>query len=262
MSNDRQKTNIDFELVRSKLSTEVFNIMDSGVEYGDEWLTYNSISNAFIDIGLIAEQYETSKQSLINHLDHNDNISNEAIKKVADILSLFFGNLTSASQNVLSKTTKNIDLPYTATVSTDASNLRIRSGRGTEYDILGRFENGEVINIGETKDGWTEVKLKDGTKGYVSSKYLKTNNIESITNYQNNSKPTTKYGTATVSTDGSNLRIRSGRGAEYDILGRFENGEVINIGETKDGWTEVKLKDGTIGYVSDNWIKINDGEQL
>ena len=355
MNNNGKKTNIDFELVRSNLNTKIFNITDLETEYSDEWLTCNSIIDAFTCIEDIIEQYESSKQSLLDHLDYNDDISNEAINKMVKISSSLLSNLASTvketvdagQQNinnltdafksafaksylakvttkstglnvrqgkgtdtqilvnvakgstltVLDSTDKNWayveledgtrgyvlkeyitkledgsettiqdkttnDVKYgLAMVTTEGSNLRVRAGRGTEYEILDRLPNGEVINVGESKDGWTEVKLKDGTIGYVSDDWIKRTD-ESMVTLQDKTTNDVKYGLATVTTEGSNLRVRAGRGTEYEILDRLPNGEVINVGKSKDGWTEVKLKDGTIGYVSNDWIKRNDGEQL
>lgn len=48
------------------------------------------------------------------------------------------------------------------------TNLDIRSGASTSYDIIGEYKKGDEVKIvGETKDNWYKVKYED-TYGYIS----------------------------------------------------------------------------------------------
>lgn len=59
-------------------------------------------------------------------------------------------------------------------VSTRSDPLRLRSGRGTNYKILGKYKkNSEVIVLDQTCNAsWFEVTCPDGKHGYMSSQYL------------------------------------------------------------------------------------------
>ena len=58
-------------------------------------------------------------------------------------------------------------------VSTSNDPLRLRSGTGTKYKILGKYKKGtEVIVIEKTSSSWYEVTCPDGKHGYMSSEYL------------------------------------------------------------------------------------------
>ena len=58
-------------------------------------------------------------------------------------------------------------------VSTNKDPLRLRSGTGTKYKILGKYKKGtEVIVIEKTSSSWYEVTCPDGKHGYMSSEYL------------------------------------------------------------------------------------------
>ena len=58
-------------------------------------------------------------------------------------------------------------------VSTSKDPLRLRSGTGTKYKILGKYKKGtEVIVIEKTSSSWYEVTCPDGKHGYMSSEYL------------------------------------------------------------------------------------------
>ena len=58
-------------------------------------------------------------------------------------------------------------------VSTSRDPLRLRSGTGTNYKILGKYKKGtEVIVLNKTTSSWYEVTSPDGKHGYMSSQYL------------------------------------------------------------------------------------------
>ena len=51
--------------------------------------------------------------------------------------------------------------------------VRMRGGPGTEYKILGAFENGETVEILEDGNGWFKVRRKNGETGWVSADFCK-----------------------------------------------------------------------------------------
>ncbi len=58
-------------------------------------------------------------------------------------------------------------------VTTDSSNLNIRSTPSTEGDIVGKAAHGEVITLVEkTDDSWWKVRTADGEEGYAYAQYL------------------------------------------------------------------------------------------
>lgn len=62
--------------------------------------------------------------------------------------------------------------PRQGTVSTSSSPLRIRSGAGTNYKILGTMPKGAAVTItGEENSGWAKVSY-NGINGYASRQYL------------------------------------------------------------------------------------------
>jgi uncharacterized protein YgiM (DUF1202 family) len=58
-------------------------------------------------------------------------------------------------------------------VTTDATNLNIRSIPSTEGDIIGKAAHDEVVTLVEkTDDSWWKVRTKDGEEGYAYAQYL------------------------------------------------------------------------------------------
>ena len=58
-------------------------------------------------------------------------------------------------------------------ITTKSGPLRLRSGTGTNYRILGKYKKGrEVIVLNKTTSNWYEVTAPDGKHGYMASQYL------------------------------------------------------------------------------------------
>lgn len=58
-------------------------------------------------------------------------------------------------------------------VATQSSNLNIRKGPGTEFDIVGKAaHNSQVQLIKKMFNGWYFIKAADGTEGFCSTEYL------------------------------------------------------------------------------------------
>ncbi len=58
-------------------------------------------------------------------------------------------------------------------VTTDATNLNIRSTPSTEGDIVGKAAHHEIVTLVEkTDDSWWKIKTNDGEEGYAYAQYL------------------------------------------------------------------------------------------
>ena len=58
-------------------------------------------------------------------------------------------------------------------VTTDSTNLNIRSTPSTEGDIVGKAAHDEIVTLVEkTDDSWWKIKTADGEEGYAYAQYL------------------------------------------------------------------------------------------
>jgi uncharacterized protein YgiM (DUF1202 family) len=58
-------------------------------------------------------------------------------------------------------------------VTTDSTNLNIRSTPSTEGEIVGKAGHDEVVTLIEkTDDSWWKIKTADGEEGYAYAQYL------------------------------------------------------------------------------------------
>lgn len=124
---------------------------------------------------------------------------------------------------------------------TAGGGLNIRSGPGKGYDSVGSYAEGESVTILEqfTYDG---VTWGCTNKGWVSMAYVDTGASNT------SSGSTSSDGqTATVSTE-SGLRVRSGAGTDFDVVGSLKYGTKVTI-------LSKKTVDGTTwGEISTGWI--------
>lgn len=148
--------------------------------------------------------------------------------------------------------------PVTQDVEITENKVRVRKGKGTNYDIVTTLNKGTKIlriELDNSKTGgyyWDKVVLADGTKGYAARTYLKQINLQSNCNEQ---YITTRY------TD-----FRNGPGtSKTTVLKVLSAGQIVTIVEkdkykSLDGndWCRIKLSDGTYGYVTSNSFEAYD----
>lgn len=113
---------------------------------------------------------------------------------------------------------------------TSSVSLRIRSGRGTNYKILGSMPSGTLVTVTDISSGWGKVTY-NGITGYSSMQHLK-----KITTSNYNYKTT------------ANLNMRSGRSTKYKILRTIPKGISLYITSISGGWGKTTYK-GSMGYV-------------
>ncbi len=104
-----------------------------------------------------------------------------------------------------------------------ASELNIREGAGSSYDVVGKYKKGDKVTILETKNGWGRT-----SKGWISMNYVETSGSTG------SAGSTSTTGTATITADA--LYIREGAGSSYDAVGKYHKGDKVTILETKNGW--------------------------
>ena len=120
--------------------------------------------------------------------------------------------------------------------SVKGSDVRMRSGPSTNYSILGTYQNGTPLTITGTENGWTKVTIGD-VSGYIRSDYVSGGGSTSQTGY----------------IKGNDVRLRSGAGTNYSILGTYNNGTPLTITGTSGNWTAVTIN-GVKGYVNSAYV--------
>lgn len=121
--------------------------------------------------------------------------------------------------------------------------VRLRSGAGTGYSILGTYNNGTALTITGTEGDWSKVTI-GGVSGYMSSEYVTTGSAQSAP---------AQTASQTGYINGTEVRMRSGAGTTTSILGVYNTGTEMTITGESNGWYAVTYN-GTNGYVCKDYM--------
>lgn len=144
-----------------------------------------------------------------------------------------------------------------------STNLRVRSGAGTNYGVVGYILNGETVTIEEKNGTWYKITSSKGIQGYVSGEYISIDGNSGNSNNGNNSgnggqTPTPTSYKAKVKNITSYLNVRSGAGTNNDVIGSLKNGQEVEVTGEAGDWFKIKFSlNGATkeGFVSKQYIE-------
>ena len=165
--------------------------------------------------------------------------------------SMVWGRISTGwiSMDYVTVTSETTTTPkYTGTITTEK--IRVRSGAGSIYTIVGYLYEGDRVEILERKTvngvEWGRI-----SKGWIMMEFVKldtTDNSGSGNNSGSNSDNTTTTKTGTVKLTAGTLNVRAGAGLNYKVVSYLVNGAKVTILETK-------VVDGrTWGRTSKGWV--------
>lgn len=115
--------------------------------------------------------------------------------------------------------------------------LNLRSGPGTNFQIITRLYGGtEVDAIGQS-GSWRRVVLPDGTTGWASGNFM--------SRRYRQQRP---YDAIVARTSDGFLNLRTGPGTNYRIVQRLYAGQGVYVVASQGNWLRVRLADGTVGW--------------
>jgi N-acetylmuramoyl-L-alanine amidase len=153
------------------------------------------------------------------------------------------GTSTAKSSN-----SKNI----TAQANTDQ--LRVRSGPGTSFRIIGSLNKGQAVSILEENENWFKISAPLG-EGWVAREYIDSKNSNS--NHSKEDNNTKSIGTGIVT---DTLNIRKEPSSKGSIIGKLGKGTSINIYSQKNNWVEIKYS-GQRAWVSSDYVQMGSQSQ-
>lgn len=163
--------------------------------------------------------------------------------------------------------------------ATDASvtvlgDLNVRSGPGTDYDVVGNATAGEEFAVtGKDSDGdWWQIDFQ-GQPAWIHAPFVVAADAEDVpvvgtgmTDASDSDEGTTEAAPApldAILTVGGDMNVRSGPGEEYDRIGGATAGEEFNItGVNEDGdWWQIGF-DGEIGWIYAPFVTATNSENV
>lgn len=134
-------------------------------------------------------------------------------------------------------------------VKTESGNgLNLREGPGTDTDIITAMEEGSVVTVLEIQDNWAFVSIGDLT-GWCSMDYLVPEDTISTEPSDESSV------TATVTTKGGELRLRTEPNLDCDVIDGIPNGATVTILRQEGEWSYVEYN-GTRGWCASQYLTI------
>ncbi|REE55393.1 N-acetylmuramoyl-L-alanine amidase [Paenibacillus taihuensis] len=151
----------------------------------------------------------------------------------------------------------NSKFPYQAKVNTTAMN--VRSEPSLQASVVGQLKSGDIVTVtDEESDGWVQIKknkLTGWAAGYLLRKLDSSGKPSNaaVESPPSSGKVSTSPGsTATVLTE--SLRIRSGPGTSYKVVGSLAQGEQITVSGSQGDWLKIKTVAKLAGWVSKQYV--------
>ncbi len=144
----------------------------------------------------------------------------------------------------------------TTTISADTANLR--NGPGTDFDGLDKLQNGTTIELVSRHADWVEVRTEGGQLGWLAIELIDVDSeiIDGLPEPAALPTPPPAR-VATIAQEGLNLR--DGPGTDYISLAKLSSGQEVALAAQYDGWFQVELSNGTVGWVSAEYLGMQDG---
>lgn len=163
----------------------------------------------------------------------------------------------AASQPVEAKTAAS----YTAQVYANSLNVRIEPAKNAI--VVGSIKNGAKVTVSDEQHGWLKVKTGN-TSGWVAGYYLKKVNSSSQQFVASKSSNTSTASSTSTSPSGNtikatvtadSLRIRSGPGTQYKMLGSLKAKDTVTLLLRQNDWARIRTASGDTGWVAAQYIR-------
>ena len=272
-------TAVDPDQIKSTLNPVNFTLSTNAGTYSPEQYTTSYIGSIFRAITQLEDSWNGCKQTAMNYINDFEDVplTEDMTTTAEDIISEDDSiPVDNSNPNVVATGVLGFGVVNTAM-------LNIRKDSNANSQILGTYKKDdriEILGYSGNNDNWIEVKLPDGTIGYISKKYVDVSeNNQTVQSDRSNTseqpaevietleepvveepvqEPVEEVGSiqGKVSTHGSNLRIRD---KNHNIIGSLSNNsdvKIIGKVETQDGpFYEIDLGNGKVGRVSAQWVK-------
>jgi len=129
-------------------------------------------------------------------------------------------------------------------ISTDRTPLNIRKNASQTSKIVTKAAKDSAVRILGTRGAWYKIKLNNGKIGYGSMDY-----IREVT-------PRTSPTCGIIATQSSSLNIRRSASQRAKVIAKASKNSTVRILSQYDGWYQVLLNNGKVGYASTAYIRI------
>lgn len=125
--------------------------------------------------------------------------------------------------------------------------VNIRKKANTDSKVVGKLYQGSAVKIEKQKGSW--VKISSGkVNGYIKKEFLATG--------KKAEKLADKYGTKYAKVTTETLKVREKKNTNCTILTLVPEGETYLVKSQSKDWVRIEVEEGTVGYVSEDYVKV------
>ncbi|RBW70433.1 SH3 domain-containing protein [Bacillus taeanensis] len=133
-------------------------------------------------------------------------------------------------------------------ISSTVNGLNVRSGPGTNFQIIGQLNQYESVPYVKEQGNWTNL-VYEGKSGWAASWLITTSELKEN---DQASSPHPKETSAVVKA--TSLNVRSGPSTTYNVIGAVKKGEKVSIIAVKEGWYQINFHNKT-GWISKDYVE-------
>lgn len=128
------------------------------------------------------------------------------------------------------------------------SDVNVRSGPGTRYQIVARIKKGTRVNVAGREGEWLRVVSKHGNPpGYIDQRFARP------ADGQSGKPPSFTPGVYMTLAD---TYIRKGPGLHYEVITKIPKGIKVHVVAAENDWLRVESKHGNPpGYVEKRYVQ-------
>ncbi|MBM7691242.1 N-acetylmuramoyl-L-alanine amidase [Peribacillus deserti] len=126
-----------------------------------------------------------------------------------------------------------------------ATSLNIRSNPDIHSEVVGSIPNRTQISVTEEQHGWVKVTY-NGKSGWIASQFI----------YQTEGQETKHVRKSTshnVTVKETGVRLRTGPGTGYSVVGTAEAGKAYQELNRTNGWVQIQLTGGNKVWISSTY---------
>ncbi|MDM5320826.1 N-acetylmuramoyl-L-alanine amidase [Bacillus altitudinis] len=169
------------------------------------------------------------------------------LKKHNQMMMLLTCFVLIASTLPLAHATAQTDQAVVAT-----NEINVRTGPGLSYGIAAVVKRGESYPILTKQGEWVQIGLSNGQKGWVVS-WLITTSSGGQKAPKTKTQNERSAGSNSITSTASDLRIRTGPGTSYQVVGTFPQGASAKKLQTSGEWTKISYKQA-VGWVHSDYV--------
>ncbi|MGN7454930.1 N-acetylmuramoyl-L-alanine amidase [Paenibacillus pasadenensis] len=142
-----------------------------------------------------------------------------------------------------------------ASYKVGTKSLAVREDADSGSAVKGYLKQGTVVQVTEEKYGWAKLS-GGGLKGWAAAHFLVASSGPASASGSGSSVTTASAAkdSGWKSVAGSGVRLRSGPGTGYDVVGSVTTGDRVKIVKQEGSWSRITTESGQTAWMSSQYI--------